>query len=509
LFIDSALRLRATFFIKFLIVVNILAALALLILPNSIYTVGISVVVHIFLAVILCWFLIKVVWPVRNGIDELVQAVTRHQPGNNTGIPANDAVNMGSYVKVISQTVTLLDKQYSELTAHTQQLENFSQVLERQNHKIRESRQRYRKTLDALKDGLYLIDDNYIVQTINRAEAEFFSSTPKELVGKYCYEVFRHRNSPCSDCLPRKCLADGRNRSRLRVPRHRAGREFINIFCYPIFLEGESEKREVVICIQDSSQLVIMEDQVVRTEKMASIGQMAAGIAHDLNNYLAGIFGVVQLLQMRFEVASEDRSKDLKLMGRLKDQVEALNLMAGNLMVFSYPERKEMFPLSLNQVIKDALSFSRYELERDEVSVVCDFKENMPSAQLGKGQIQQVVLNLMLNAAQAIRECKADSEESFAGKIVVATGIENEESIFFSITDNGTGITPECQKNLFDPFFSTKSVKAEKGATGLGLFTANTIVAQHQGSISFQSEPGQGSCFKVVLPLRQETKPSL
>jgi signal transduction histidine kinase len=296
--------------------------------------------------------------------------------------------------------------------------------------------------------------------------------------------------------MPRECLADGQNRSRLRVAKHRAGREFVNIFCYPIFHDSGSNRREVVVYIQDSSQLTIMEDQVLKTEKMASVGQMAAGIAHDLNNYLAGIFGVVQLLQMRFEVAAEERTKDLQLLGRLKEQVEALNLMAGNLMMFSYPERKEMFPLSLNQVIQDALSFSRYELERDEVSLEYDFMENMPSAHMEKGQIQQVVLNLMLNAAQAIREQKKHGvDDLFGGKIVVTTGIEDERSIFFSITDNGTGITSEGQEHLFDPFFSTKAVKAERGATGLGLFTAQTIIVQHQGGISFTSEPGRGSCF--------------
>ena len=207
---------------------------------------------------------------------------------------------------------------------------------------------------------------------------------------------------------------------------------------------------------------------------------------------------------MRFEASSEGREKDLKLLGRLKEQVEALNLMAGNLMVFSHPERKEMFPLSLNQVIEDALSFSRYELEREQVSVVRDFEEGLLSIRMEKGQIQQVVLNLMLNAAQAIRERKDQLDDGFIGRVAVTTGQEDESHVFFSISDNGIGISPECQKHLFDPFFSTKEVKVEGGATGLGLFTAQTIVAQHQGTISFSSEIAKGSCFKVVLPLRHE-----
>ena len=504
MFINLLFRLKATIFFKILIALNLLAVLGLIILPGTLFSAGLSLVIHILLSVVLVWFMVKVVWPVRAKLDELVLAVKRNRQPDHVDIGQVEKINMGSYLGIIDSSIRLLVSQYDELLSRSQQLENFSKVLEKQNSKVSESRERYRRTLDALDNGLYLIDDNYVIQSINRAEAAYFNSTPKELVGKNCYQVFRHRNTPCSDCMPRECMADGQNRNRLRVERRRAGREYANIFYYPIFHEGETESREVVIYVQDTSPLVMMEDQVIRSEKMASIGQMAAGIAHDLNNYLASIYGVVQLLQMRFEVASEGREKDLKLLGRLRGQVEALNLMAGNLMLFSHPERKEMFPLSLNQVIDDALTFSRYELEREQVGVVKNFQEDMLPVRMEKGQIQQVVLNLMLNAAQAIRDCKGQLDGGFTGQIVLTTGQEDEGHIFFSVSDNGAGISPECQKHLFDPFFSTKEVKVEGGATGLGLFTAQTIVAQHQGEISFTSEIASGSSFKVVLPLRQE-----
>ncbi|MCD6430801.1 MAG: PAS domain-containing protein [Deltaproteobacteria bacterium] len=499
-------RLRVTFFIKLLIALNVVAVLGLLLFPASVSSSGLSLALHIFMAVALLWFLMKVVWPVRANLDKLVFLIGKHKldgKGENRQI---SEILMGSYHGILDDTIKLLEDQYEELFSRSRQQENFSRVLEKKNRKINESRLRYRRTLDALEDGLYLVDDNYIIKSINRAEAAYYEATPKELVGKYCYQVFRHRESPCPDCQPRECMADGQSRNRLRVERRRAGREYVNLFCYPIFHGGESQSHEAVIYLQDASSLVMMEDQVIRTEKMASIGQMAAGIAHDLNNYLAAIYGVVQLLQMRFEAVSEGREKELSLLCRLKEQVEALNLMAGNLMVFSHPERKEMFPLSLNQVIEDALSFSRYELEREQVSVVRDFQEGLVSVRMEKGQIQQVLLNLMLNAAQAIRERKGLLEvaDDYNGRVVVSTGQEGENQVYFSVSDNGAGISPECQKHLFDPFFSTKEVNVEGGATGLGLFTAQTIVAQHHGAISFSSETAKGSCFKVVLPLRQE-----
>lgn len=514
MFIDFFLRFKTSSFLKFLVILNVSAILLLLIVPGSVYTSGFSVVVHMFLVISLSWFIVKVVWPVRGKLDELIRVVEKHQVEEKSEIqfqPEIEVVGMtmGSYKGVLTHTIMLLEDQHENLTSHARQLENFSRVLEKQNRKISESRQRYRAILDALGDGLYLIDDNYVIQTINKAEAAFSNATPKEIVGRHCYDFFQQREGPCADCIPRECMADGQVHSRLRVEKRRIGREFVNIFCYPIFHDGESQSHEAVVYIQDTSKLALMEDQVIKAEKMTSIGQMAAGIAHDLNNYLAGIYGVVQLLQMRFEASPEDRAKDLSLIGRLRDQVEALNLMAGNLMVFSHPERKEMFPLSLNQVIDAALSFSRYELERDRVVLKCDFTEDLPLIQMEKGQIQQVILNLMLNGAQAVRERRPAEEDPIEGRIVVATGLENENSIFFSVSDNGIGINLECQEHLFDPFFSTKEVKIDGGATGLGLFTARTIIEQHQGEISFNSTPGQGSCFKVVLPLKQGAEPCI
>lgn len=505
LHIDFFSRLKASSFIKFLISFNIVAILGLCFAPGSVYSEIFSLLLHVFLVVVLSWFVVKVILPVRVSLDELVCFVNKHKVDRSEEDASHGLdMAMGNYRSILDNAIILLESQYEDHLSHSRQLENFSKVLEKQNHKISESRQRYRRTLDALENGLYLVDENYTILSVNRAEAAFFETTPKEMVGKKCHQVFHQRTTPCSDCMASECMADGQSRKRLRVHKIRLGREYANIYSYPIFHEGETQSHEVVVYIHDISSLVMMEEQMVKTERMSSIGQMAAGIAHDLNNYLAAIYGVVQLLQMRFEAASSGREKDLHLLARLRGQVEALNLMAGNLMVFSHPVRKELFPLSLNQVIDDALSFSRYELEREQVSVSKDFKEGLPSSWMEKGQIQQVVLNLMLNAAQAIRERKGQDGDGFIGRIIVSTGLEDKNHIFFSVTDNGVGITLECQKHLFDPFFSTKEVNVEGGATGLGLFTARTIVNQHQGSIGFSSQIGEGSSFKVILPLRQD-----
>ena len=339
-------------------------------------------------------------WPIRGKIHRLIDFVGRSQPEGSASLALTDyGEGLAAYGELVDKTLAALEQQHVQMQENQRRLENFSRVLEKHSRKVSESRQRYRRTLDALDNGLYLVDEDYVIRSINLAEAAYFDAHPRDLVGRRCYEVFRNRTNPCSDCLPRECMADGRPRNRQRVAQRRIGREFVNIFCYPIMHEGEDKSREAVIYIQDASSQVAMENQIVRAEKMASIGQMAAGIAHDLNNYLAGIYGGVQVLELRMEQAG-GREKELKQLNRLKDQVEALNLLASNLMVFSHPERKKAFPLALNQVIEDALTFSRYELERDQVSVVAHLAPDLPLAMMEKGQIQQVFLNIISNSRE-------------------------------------------------------------------------------------------------------------
>ncbi len=502
MFIDILSRFRVMHFFLLLVAVNLITALLLFFAPSSSVAIWISFGIHLLLAAILVWFLVRVVRPVRSDFARLVELVNKlaSRQGRTAGMLDSD---IGSHSGIVNEVVRLLEEQYEAFRSHSRQVEHFSQVLEKRLRKLNESRLRYRRAIDALENGVYLIDDNFVIRLINQVEAAHFNATPRELVGDFCYRVFRGRETPCPDCLPRECLQDGLPRKRLRVYKRRAGRECVNIHCYPIRHEDDERWREVVIYLQDTSTLVALEDRVIRTEKMVSLGQMAAGIAHDLNNYLAGIFGAVQLLGMYLEKSSgEGRAKEKRLLGRLQNQIEILNLLVANLMTFAHPERKDIFPVSLNEIIESSLSFSRYELERGDVRVVRDLASDLPLLKCEKSQIQQVLINLLLNAAQAIRVRKAQEEDGvFKGEIVVSTGRENEEYLRFAVSDNGIGIPPGNQEFIFDPFFTTKSTESGEGATGLGLFTARVIVEQHQGVINFASQPGRGSRFEVLLPI--------
>ncbi len=360
---------------------------------------------------------------------------------------------------------------------------------------------RYRRIMDAITDGIYLIDASFTVMAINQSEAAYFNAHPREIVGKKCYEVFRNRHEVCPDCFVKLCLFDRQQRHRLRVEELKKGRQYVNIFYHPILDPATSRCQEVVVTIQDVSERVVLEEQASQSEKMATLGRMAAGVAHDLNNFLASIYGIIQLQQMMKKKGSQNPEKEERLSQQLMKQVEALNLLAKNLMLFSHPEHEEKFPLPFNRVIMDALSFSRYELERDQVVIECQLDETLPMIPVMKTQVQHVLLNLMMNAAEAVRVKKREHADDFSGKITVRTGMLDVHHAVMEIIDNGCGIPEQIQGKIFEAFFSTKNddCGSAKG-TGLGLTTVKAIVDKHGGRLEWKSRVNEGSTFTVVLP---------
>jgi len=254
LLIDFFSRLRVVYFFILLIFVSLVSIALLILVPGSTAAVTVSLLTHGFLVLLLSWFLLRIVRPVRAGFDRLITLIEKFDRQQKPERSAKWGVDLGSHPGILDEAIKLIEKQYEFFLAHSSQLENFTDALERQNRKINESRQRYRRTLDALADGIYLVDDSFTIRAINRAEAAYFGATPRDLVGKHCYQVFRKQQVPCPDCLPRECMVDGKSHSRLRVRKRRAGREYVNIHCYPIFHEGETGCREVVVYIQDTSE---------------------------------------------------------------------------------------------------------------------------------------------------------------------------------------------------------------------------------------------------------------
>lgn len=228
-----------------------------------------------------------------------------------------------------------------------------------------------------------------------------------------------------------------------------------------------------------------MNDKLLKTQRLAAVGQLAAGAAHEINNPLAIISARAQLLEMR----ESDPAKK-KGLRQMVDQIERISAILGSLMDFARPAAPRMETVTPREVMDRVLGFLEGSLVNQGVKVVREYDPQAPEIKADVRQLEQVLLNLVLNAQHAMEEG--------GGTLTAAIVFQPaSDTVSFSVADTGVGIPRENLEKVFDPFFTTKP---EGKGTGLGLSTAYGIVQAHKGRIVLESEPGKGTTFTVVLP---------
>ncbi len=220
--------------------------------------------------------------------------------------------------------------------------------------------------------------------------------------------------------------------------------------------------------------------------RLASIGELAAGVAHEINNPLTGIIGFSERLIRK--CTDEKTAVDLK---RIHSEAIRAAKVVQSLLTFARQRQPCKEPVDVNNIVKESLALREYEFKHRNIQVITHLAE-LPCFMADYYQMEQVFVNLFINAEQAMTAAgKGD-------RLVVTTG-ELDEYIVITVADNGPGIKPENLDKVFDPFFTTR---AECGGTGLGLSICHGIVSEHGGSISVESEYGEGATFSVALPLK-------
>ncbi|NQT30890.1 MAG: two-component sensor histidine kinase, partial [Deltaproteobacteria bacterium] len=229
-----------------------------------------------------------------------------------------------------------------------------------------------------------------------------------------------------------------------------------------------------------------LQEELNISSRLASIGELAAGVAHQINNPLTGVLGFSQRLLRKS--TDQETNQDLK---RIYTEAERAAKVVQNLLTFARRRQTQKQYSDINDILESALELRAYELKTSNIEVVTDLTPGLPEIMLDFHQIQEVFLNIILNAEQAITEANG------GGKLTIKTE-ERKGDIRTTFTDNGPGIPAENLEKIFDPFFSTKG---EKGGTGLGLSVCHGIISEHGGRIYAKSKPGKGAIFFVELPL--------
>jgi PAS domain S-box-containing protein len=241
-----------------------------------------------------------------------------------------------------------------------------------------------------------------------------------------------------------------------------------------------------LISFADITEQKRQREQLMMTDRLASLGELASGTAHELNNPLTSIIGFSQLLMER-EVPDDIR-EDLKL---INNEAQRAASVTKNLLTFARKHAPEKQPTQINNIIEDVLKLRAYEHKADSIEVVRQFAPDLPEIMVDYFQMQQVFINIIINAEHFMVEGHK------RGALTITTKKQND-TVMISFADDGPGIPPENLRRIFDPFFTTK--EAGRG-TGLGLSICHGIVTEHGGQIYAKSQSGKGATFVVELPI--------
>ncbi|MBA2847949.1 hypothetical protein G4V39_06095 [Thermosulfuriphilus ammonigenes] len=242
------------------------------------------------------------------------------------------------------------------------------------------------------------------------------------------------------------------------------------------------------VLVRDISYRLSCEEKLIQNERLAAMGKLAGEIAHEINNPLGGILLYSKLLK-------EDLGPESPLLINVEKIIKLATrcrIIAKGLLNFGRPESQEETLVNLNQVIQEMFSLIEDHRLFRQIKVTKDLYPALPSILANRSQLEQLVLNLIINAGEAM--------EGAPGELCLRTAFHQDRSeVEFSVSDTGTGIPDDILPRIFDPFFTTK--KGGKG-TGLGLSISHGIVKGHRGRIDVETSPGKGTTFRVYLPVR-------
>lgn len=366
------------------------------------------------------------------------------------------------------------------------------QELEAANLGLRAKSNELQAVFDSIADGVAIYDSSGSVQHRNHVCPRLF---PREtIVGASCRRLFHPETQhSAANCPVERALA-GESVQVSLTSKNGAEPRYFDVTATPI--EDPGGNNRALLFLRDVTEKRLQELQLLQAEKMSSIGLLAAGVAHEINNPLTSVAGYAEALLRRFR-----DEPDLQSDPRLEDFPKYLNVIIREsyrckgiidcLLSFSRKSDGSVESVDINVLLEEVLELVRHKARYEKVEIRENLQLDLPSIRGDAAGLRQVFMNLLINAHQAIKG---------AGTVEITTR-GNGSSVIIQVKDTGSGIHPDHLDRIWDPFFTTKSVGQ---GLGLGLAVTFNIVKRHGGEITVESQKGEGSTFTVRLPLCKE-----
>jgi len=362
---------------------------------------------------------------------------------------------------------------------------NTSVALERVASAPKAPRPSWQQALDAITPALCLIDEQGSIWRANRAFAWLVTTEPDALVGRSWQSL-----------VPPEWVSDLDRVIRAEGSSREVGLRWGDrVYAATVAPISGGAGRDVVLLFDDQTERHRLLDQLIQSEKLSAIGQLLAGVAHDLNNPLASVVGFAEFLAERPDVPSALREP----VTIIRDEAERASGIVKNLLSFARKQERQRRPTAIQPLLEATLALLRNELMASRVETRLEIEPDLPMPVLDSNQMQQVFVNLIHNAAQAI------APTGGSGSVTVRAR-HWADGVAVDVIDDGPGIPEALVGRVFDPFFTTKP---EGQGTGLGLSISQGIVSEHGGRITLDTAQGVGSTFTVYLPGGEEAAPAL
>lgn len=344
--------------------------------------------------------------------------------------------------------------------------------------RVKLAEQELENIFESISDMVYFVTEDYIIKSINQAVSKRLGKSSNEIVGKKCYEIFHGMNRPLSSC-PHLKAVETREAFVQEFEEPYLGGTFI-MSCSPIF-DMSGQFMGTVNILSDITELKNLRERVIKTERLAALGEVAARVAHEIRNPLVSLGGFARRLEK-------------KLNGGLKEyadiiakEVERLETILNEILSFVKETRVRKEIVDAQKLMEEVVSLVRSEIEDRGIAIVQDFPEPIELF-VDPNRIKDALLNVVRNAIQAVGQTGTISLKAY----------RKNKTCVIEIKDTGTGIAEEDLSFIFDPFYTTK-----KQGTGLGLTITHRIVEEHDGRIEVESRAGQGSLFRLLIPIKE------